>query len=425
MDTTVESIVWSDISSTPAVFTLRGGQYALTIHAATWGTATLQRRAADNVTYVTVLTAFSADGFQNVKLPAGIYQLTLSGVSGLYGDLTTIVTQVMTQAMLGTSNVLLSDSFNRGSAGTPLNGQAPDIGPVWLTAGMTGADMVTSGGQMFQNAAGSAGYATSTTSAMIGEVGCNFRLTVSSSTLVFSTTGPVAVNYQIGSQIWPSGATDFTEVSYTLTAADTLTSAATKLAALITANTTLAAAGVSATASTTGSDATVTMVATQAPRVNPFAIGANIGVAASQIVQPTLACYPIYPTGTDFLTAVLHFYLGVDGSFFWGFFSSDNPDGTTPFSTLNSKIQGLSPNVVYTYRCCIAAPYAWGGLWEGSTLIGAVWAQDPGIAVLQGPCCFFETGVADTGIPALYYDDAWAYQTPSVSLASIQAFVGS
>jgi hypothetical protein len=37
------------------------------------------------------LTAFSADGYATANLPGGTYQLTISGASGVYADVTSIV----------------------------------------------------------------------------------------------------------------------------------------------------------------------------------------------------------------------------------------------------------------------------------------------------------------------------------------------
>lgn len=86
-----ETHPFSNIAATPSAFTLFGGAYAVTIHAGTWGTVTLQRRAADGSTFVTALTAFSADGFATTNLPPGTYQLAVSGASGVYADVTSII----------------------------------------------------------------------------------------------------------------------------------------------------------------------------------------------------------------------------------------------------------------------------------------------------------------------------------------------
>ena len=83
---------WSNISATPATFALRGGLYTLTVMA-TWnstGTVTLQRLAPDASTYVTALTAFSANGYATAQLPSGTYKLTIATATAIYADLIAI-----------------------------------------------------------------------------------------------------------------------------------------------------------------------------------------------------------------------------------------------------------------------------------------------------------------------------------------------
>lgn len=89
-----ESQVFKNIAASTATFTLRGGIYAVTVHAGTWnaGSVTLQRQAADGSTMVTCLTAFSADGYATVNLPGGTYQFTIASASGVYADLTSVET---------------------------------------------------------------------------------------------------------------------------------------------------------------------------------------------------------------------------------------------------------------------------------------------------------------------------------------------
>jgi hypothetical protein len=89
----VEKVSFSNIAATPASFTLRGGSYGVTAHA-TWGggSATLQRLAPDGATYVTVLAAFSADGYASANLPAGTYQLAIATATAVYADIVGIVT---------------------------------------------------------------------------------------------------------------------------------------------------------------------------------------------------------------------------------------------------------------------------------------------------------------------------------------------
>lgn len=76
---------WDAIDATPDSFNLDAGVYGLTVHAAVWGTATLQRVFPGGVIFVTVLTASAADGYGVVQLPAGKYRLLLAGVTDLTG----------------------------------------------------------------------------------------------------------------------------------------------------------------------------------------------------------------------------------------------------------------------------------------------------------------------------------------------------
>jgi hypothetical protein len=84
---------FANISATTTGFVLRGGNYGLTAHAGTWGTGiVLQRLAVDNTTWINVITALTADGYVNLNLPSGNYRLQLTGVSGLYADITSVTT---------------------------------------------------------------------------------------------------------------------------------------------------------------------------------------------------------------------------------------------------------------------------------------------------------------------------------------------
>ena len=89
----VEQQTFSNISASTAAFALRGGAYGVTAKA-TWGggSVTLQKLSPDATTYVTVLTAFSADGYASVNLPAGTYRFTIATATAIYLDLTSIVT---------------------------------------------------------------------------------------------------------------------------------------------------------------------------------------------------------------------------------------------------------------------------------------------------------------------------------------------
>ena len=82
--------VWSNISATPNDFNLDAGVYALQLKA-TWGggSAVLQSLQPDGSTYLPVWTA-NQDTFQELRLPAGQYQLTITTATGLTGQITKI-----------------------------------------------------------------------------------------------------------------------------------------------------------------------------------------------------------------------------------------------------------------------------------------------------------------------------------------------
>lgn len=80
---------WSALNTTPDTFNLDAGVYGLTLAATVWGTAALQRVFPGGI-LVTVLTAFAANGYATVQLPAGRYQLTAAGITALTGELALI-----------------------------------------------------------------------------------------------------------------------------------------------------------------------------------------------------------------------------------------------------------------------------------------------------------------------------------------------
>ena len=87
-------VSFSNIAATPADFTLIGGRYAITING-TFGTSiTLKRKSIDGSTYVTVVTAFTANGFAITDLPGGTYQLTVSSVTGIYAEIESIAVPI-------------------------------------------------------------------------------------------------------------------------------------------------------------------------------------------------------------------------------------------------------------------------------------------------------------------------------------------
>ena len=90
---TIEQKKFTNISATPAQFTLRGGQYGVTVNATFGGgSVTLQRLSLDGASLVTVLTAFAAAGYATVNLPSGTYSLTIATATAVYCEIVSIVT---------------------------------------------------------------------------------------------------------------------------------------------------------------------------------------------------------------------------------------------------------------------------------------------------------------------------------------------
>lgn len=93
MSNKIENISFSNISANTAAFTLRGGNYGITVTATFGGgSVTLQRLAPDGTTYVTVVTAFTAAGYASANLPSGTYRLAVATATGVYADVVSIAT---------------------------------------------------------------------------------------------------------------------------------------------------------------------------------------------------------------------------------------------------------------------------------------------------------------------------------------------
>lgn len=86
-----ESQTFSNISATAVAFQLAGGTYGVTVMA-TWGggSVTLQTLGPDRSTLITVLTAFTANGYGYVSLPPGQYQLTIATATAVYATIARI-----------------------------------------------------------------------------------------------------------------------------------------------------------------------------------------------------------------------------------------------------------------------------------------------------------------------------------------------
>jgi len=93
MSNKIENIQFTNISANTAPFTLRGGNYGITVSATFGGgSVTLQRLATDGTTYVTCVTAFTAAGYASANLPSGTYRLTIATATAVYADVVSIAT---------------------------------------------------------------------------------------------------------------------------------------------------------------------------------------------------------------------------------------------------------------------------------------------------------------------------------------------
>ena len=89
-----ERFVGNALNATGPSFYLRGGEYGVFVSGTTIGTVTLNRLAADGVTLVPVLAAFTAAGFASVNLPDGQYTMTLSGSTAVTWEVVSVVTAI-------------------------------------------------------------------------------------------------------------------------------------------------------------------------------------------------------------------------------------------------------------------------------------------------------------------------------------------
>lgn len=84
----VDSVAFRNIDSTTELFALRGGRYAVEI-VADWqgGSVTLARLAADGATAVPVHTAFTADSYAVIDLPAGDYCFVIDTAQAVFAEI--------------------------------------------------------------------------------------------------------------------------------------------------------------------------------------------------------------------------------------------------------------------------------------------------------------------------------------------------
>lgn len=79
---------YANISATTAAFRNRAGQYSLTV-IGSWGGGSVQLQilAGDGATWVNVGSAITANSFNTVILPEGMYQFVVTTATAVYIDL--------------------------------------------------------------------------------------------------------------------------------------------------------------------------------------------------------------------------------------------------------------------------------------------------------------------------------------------------
>src|SRR3984885_6108176 len=83
---------FSNISATTTPFLLTPGSYGVTVSSASFngGSVTLEIQSLDGTTFIPVLPPFSANGYQEILLPTGLYQLAVSGgATAVYAQIAT------------------------------------------------------------------------------------------------------------------------------------------------------------------------------------------------------------------------------------------------------------------------------------------------------------------------------------------------
>ena len=80
-----DSQTFTNISADTEVFNLAGGKYGMSA-VATWesGSVTLQILAADETTWLTAATPFTANGFETADLPPGQYRFHVASATAVY-----------------------------------------------------------------------------------------------------------------------------------------------------------------------------------------------------------------------------------------------------------------------------------------------------------------------------------------------------
>ena len=85
MTTPNDQAQFSNVSATPAAFVLLGGKYGIMVSATfSGGNVALQGLALDGATWVTVLPAFTTNGYGYLELPPGEYRVQITTATAVY-----------------------------------------------------------------------------------------------------------------------------------------------------------------------------------------------------------------------------------------------------------------------------------------------------------------------------------------------------
>ena len=86
-----DGVIFSGLSADTAAFSLLGGRYGVGVSATFGGgSITLKTLFPDGSTYVTCLTAFTAEGVAVVDLPPGTYKFVIATATAVQGFLSPI-----------------------------------------------------------------------------------------------------------------------------------------------------------------------------------------------------------------------------------------------------------------------------------------------------------------------------------------------
>jgi hypothetical protein len=93
MATATDTVKFSNIGATTALFTLRGGRYAIMGAATGAGTMGLQMLLPDGTSLIAAHTAFAATtGFVIAELPPGQYQFVIATFTAVFATICRIPT---------------------------------------------------------------------------------------------------------------------------------------------------------------------------------------------------------------------------------------------------------------------------------------------------------------------------------------------